>query len=170
MCLLVNTLKCEIADKDIVVYKYVSEFILFSEGRLAGIPIIPYDLGSLNRDYVHNNAYEFVWGSPYRHVPEERVIYRLGSTIVDSRFQETCERNSLSTDEIMFLVYRGLHTYSRCADALLKVQTYADIDHGAAVMLCVIPKGARYWANPTRSEYCSETLEVKELIYEKRAE
>lgn len=169
MCLLVNTLKCGVADEDIIVYKYVSKFILFSEGRLAGIPISPYDFESLDRDYVRNNAYEVVWGSPYRCIPEERVIYRPGNTIVDSRFQETSEQRP-ATDEMTYLVYRGLHAFSRCADALTKVQDFAHIDGSAAVMLCVIPKGARYWANPSRSEYCSETLEVKELIYEKRAE
>lgn len=166
MCLLVNTLKCDVAGEDIIVYKYVSKFILFSEGPLAGIPISPYDFESLDCNYVCNNAYEVVWGSPYRSKPEEKVFYRPGNTIIDSRFQETPVQRSDET----YLVYRGLHTYSECADALTKVLDFANLDGSAAVMLCIIPKGARYWANPSRSEYCSETLDVKELIYEKRAE
>ena len=65
---------------------------------------------------------------------------------------------------IGYKVFNGLHTFARSMDAILRANTFATVDGGSGMLECVIPKGTRYWTNG--DEYCSETLEVKELIYE----
>lgn len=159
MCLFVNTRKCEVAEEDIVVYKYVAKRIKILEGRHAGTVM---HRENADRAWWKTVKSEIVWVSPYHTC--SYIIYKPGEILTDPRFQDTAGSWAKSVEAAEYRVYNGLHTFARSKDAVVRAETFATVDGGSGVLECVIPKGTRYWTNG--DEYCSEKLEVKELIYE----
>lgn len=157
MCLFVDKQKCDVAEEDIVVYKYVAKRTKILEGRHAGTVM---HRENADRAWWKTVKSEIVWVSPYHTC--SYIIYRPGEILTDPRFQDTTRVKSV--DGIVYKVYNGLHTFARSKDAIVRAETFATVDGGSGVLECVIPAGTRYWTNG--DEYCSETLKVKELIYE----
>jgi hypothetical protein len=161
MCLFVDTRKCEVAEEDIVVYKYVAKRIKILEGDHAGLVMHRDDANYVWWKTIKSEIKsEIVWVSPYQTC--SYVIYKPGITLTDPRFQDTaCDKGVESTG---YKIFNGLHTFAWSKDAILRAETFVTVDGGSGVLECVIPKGTRYWTDG--DEYCSEKLEVKELIYE----
>lgn len=157
MCLFVDTQKCEVAEEDIIVYKYVAKRTKILEGKYAGMVM---HRGTADCTWWKTVKSEIVWVSPYQTC--SYIIYKPGIILTDLRFQDTACIKSVEGTE--YKVFNGLHTFARSIDAVVRAGTFAIVDGGSGVLKCVIPKGTRYWTNG--DEYCSETLEVKELIYE----
>lgn len=155
MCLYVDTKEYSIAEEDITVYKYAVKRVKILEGDYAGII-----LHKENNYYMWWTVFEneILWVSPYRE--SNYLIYKPGTTLTDPEFQ--CIAESYANRG--YCIFHGLHTFAWLKDAILRANTFAEMDGGAGVLKCVIPRGTKYWTDGT--EYCSEVLEVKELIFE----
>lgn len=156
MCLYTNTNRCEIADRDITVYKYVAKRVWIHDSR-SERKLVRQDEYCWRR-YAH----DFVWVSPYR--LGSKTIYNIGGTVTDGNFQKATARKD-STSEF-FIVERGLHALANETDAVIRANTFVDADVGSGVLKCVIPTGTRYWISNDTQEYCAETLKVDSLVYE----
>lgn len=157
MCLFTDTNRCSVADCDITVYKYVAKRVWIHDAKSENKLVRQNDA-----DYWRHCAHDFVWVSPY-HL-SSKIIYSIGSTIVDSNFQKTTTRKDCTSTS--FIVEQGLHAYANETDAVLRANTFVDFDCGSGVLKCVIPKGTYYWVNESKTEYCAETLKVDSLTYE----
>lgn len=156
MCLFVNKPKCSVAERDITVYKYVAKRARILEGKYAGAVMHEKELKS---EWWKMFESETIWVSPYNTC--NYIIYKPGENLTDPMFQDTTEHY---TEGIGFKVFNGLHTFARSRDAVLRAEIFADTDGGSGVLECVIPKGTRYWVNEDCDEYCSESLEIRELV------
>ena len=156
MCLFTNTNKCSVAERDIIVYKYVAKRVRILDPKFEN------KLVKQDEDGWQRCAHDFVWVSPYRLV--NKTIYNIGSTITDDNFQKTTARMN-STSEF-FIVERGLHAYAKASDAMTRADIFKFADGGSGVLKCVIPKGTRYWVSEDTQEYCAETLKIDSLSYE----
>lgn len=157
MCLYTNTNRCEIADRDITVYKYVAKRVLIHDSR-SERKLVRQD----DEDYRRHYAHEFVWVSPYRIM--SKTIYTIGGTVTDGNFQKATARKDSASE--FFIVERGLHAFANETDAVIRANTFVDADVGSGVLKCVIPTGTRYWISEDTQEYCAETLKVDSLVYE----
>lgn len=157
MCLLTDTNKCKVAERDILVYKYVAKRVWIHDSK-SEKKLVRQDEENYWRHYAH----EFVWVSPYRVM--SKTIYNIGDTITDIGFQKTTEKKDYTSD--FFVVERGLHACADETDAIIKANMFAGADGGSGVLECVIPKGTHYWVSENGNEYCAETLKVKSLTYE----
>ena len=157
MCLLTDTNKCKVAERDIVVYKYVAKRVRIQDSR-SKKKLVRQD----EEDYWKHYLHEFVWVSPYRIT--SKTIYNIGSTIVDGSFQRVTEKKDYASD--FFIVEKGLHAYANETEAVIRANTFAGADGGSGVLKCVIPKDTRYWVSENGLEYCAETLKVNYLTYE----
>lgn len=157
MCLFVDTKECSIAEEDITVYKYVAKRIRILEGDYANT-ILNKDDNYYTWWRVFDN--EILWVSPYRE--RNYTVYKPGEIVTDPNFQ--CSTECFADADMGYCVFFGLHTFACSNDAVVRANTFAEVDGGAGVIECVIPKGTKYWTNG--SEYCSETLEMRALIFE----
>ena len=137
-------------------YKYVAKRARILEGKYAGAVMHEKEMKC---EWWKMFESETIWVSPYNTC--SYIIYRPGENLTDPKFQDTAEHHTVG---IEFRVFNGLHTFARLRDAVIRAEMFADIDGGSGVLKCVIPKGTRYWVNEDRDEYCSESLEIRELV------
>lgn len=158
MCLIADTNKCSVAERDIIVYKYVARRIRITD---PGRPKFENPLIKLEElDYKQYYKYDFVWVSPYRLM--HKLIYNVGETITDANFQSETKRIDING---YYVVEGGLHVYGNELDAIVRASTFVNADGGSGVLKCIIPKGTRYWKDKETSDYCAETLKIESELY-----
>jgi hypothetical protein len=154
MCLIADTNKCNVAERDIVVYKYVARRVRILDPKYS--EILKQDECEYWRYYKH----DFVWVSPYRLI--HKLIYNVGETITDANFQSETKRINING---YYVVEGGLHVYGNELDAIVRASTFVNADGGSGVLKCIIPKGTRYWKDKETSDYCAETLKIESELY-----
>ena len=136
MCLITTKNIPEIAQEDIVCYKF---YVLHKVKDDINLP-------SYDKDgYL----------SPYQGMPAP-TINKVTNTLLDRAY--------LSKYTAVYMVGRGFHSFKYLDDLIEELDFWLSFD--IKIFKCIIPKGTKYYEGryTVDSSYCSESIILKEII------
>ena len=138
MCLITTKNIPEIAQEDIVCYKF---YVLHKV-----------------KDDINSPYDKDKYLSPYRGVPAPN-INEVANTELDKAY--LCDSN---TSNLKYFVMKGFHSYKYLDDLIKELSFWLSYD--TMIFKCIIPKGTKYYEGTFdgSSSYCSESIILKEAI------